>query len=303
MHFALCILKFIMDGILIIDKPEGVTSHDVVNSVRRIAVTRKVGHAGTLDPFATGVLIVGINQGTKLLPFLQIDEKEYEGTVRLGVETDTLDRDGRILRETQCPSIGYEEMEKILASFVGRQSQIPPIYSAIKKEGVPLYKLARKGVEVELQPREIEVYEITLRTLDIPYVSFTVRCSSGSYVRSFARDIGIKVGCGGHLTSLRRTRSGRFCIDKAITLSRLKEMGNKWGDRAVGLREALSLPEIVVDPSTAEMIRMGKELAVEDISSGADVSARFMFTCDKDLVAVAEVGENAKLHLIRVFNP
>ena len=114
-----------MDGILVIDKPEGVTSHDVVNSVRRIAGTRKVGHAGTLDPFATGVLIVGINQGTKLLPFLQIDEKEYEATVRLGVETDTLDRDGRILRETQCPSIGYEEMEKTLASFVGRQNQIP----------------------------------------------------------------------------------------------------------------------------------------------------------------------------------
>lgn len=291
------------DGILVIDKPEGLTSHDVVNSVRRLAMTRKVGHAGTLDPFATGVLIVGVNQGTKLLPFLQIEEKEYEATVRLGVETDTLDRDGRILRETRCPSIGHEEMEKILASFVGKQSQIPPIYSAIKKEGVPLYKLARRGVEVEVQPREIEVYGITLRTLDTPYVSFTVRSSSGTYVRSLARDIGTKIGCGGHLNSLRRTRSGSFCIDKAIPLSRLKEMGNKWVDQIVGLREALPLPEVMVDQSKAEMIRMGKELAVEDISSGAEVSGRFMLTCNKDLVAVAEVGESTKLHLIRVFNP
>lgn len=292
-----------MDGILVIDKPEGVTSHDVVNSVRRIAGTRKVGHAGTLDPFATGVLIVGINQGTKLLPFLQIDEKEYEATVRLGVETDTLDRDGRILRETQCPSIGYEEMEKTLASFVGRQSQTPPIYSAIKKEGVPLYKLARKGIEVTVLPREIEVYGIALRTLDIPQVSFTVRCSSGTYVRSLARDIGIKVGCGGHLWSLRRTRSGRFGADKAIPLSMLKEMGDKWADRAIALKDALSLPEVMVDPLKAEMIRMGKELDSEDICSGAVLSGRFMLTCNRELVAVAEAGKGAKLLLIRVFNP
>lgn len=291
------------DGILVIDKPEGVTSHDVVNSVRRIAGTRKVGHAGTLDPFATGVLIVGINQGTKLLPFLQIDEKEYEATVRLGVETDTLDRDGRILRETQCPSIGYEEMEKTLASFVGRQSQIPPIYSAIKKEGVPLYKLARKGIEVTVQPREIEVYGIYLRTLDTSQVSFTVRCSSGTYVRSLARDIGIKVGCGGHLKSLRRTRSGRFGADKAIPLSMLKKMGDKWADRAIALKDALSLPEVMVDPLKAEMIRMGKELNSEDICSGAVLSGRFMLTCNRELVAVAEVGKGAKLLLIRVFNP
>lgn len=291
------------DGILVIDKPEGVTSHDVVDSVRKVVGTRKVGHAGTLDPFATGVLIVGINQGTKLLPFLQIDEKEYEGTVRLGVETDTLDRDGRVLRETQCPSIMYEEMEKILASFVGRQSQLPPIYSAIKKEGVPLYKLARKGVEVEVLPREIEVYGITLRTLDIPDVSFTVRCSSGTYVRSLARDIGIKVGCGGHLKSLRRTRSGRFGADMAIPLSRLKEIGSNWVERAIGLRDALSLPEAIVDRSKAEMIRMGKELYLQDICSGAVNSGRFMLTCNKELVAVAEVGVGGKLSLIRVFNP
>jgi tRNA pseudouridine55 synthase len=291
------------DGILVIDKPDGVTSHDVVNSVRRIAGTRKVGHAGTLDPFATGVLIVGINQGTKLLPFLQIDEKEYEATVRLGVETDTLDRDGRILRETQCPPIGYEEMKRILASFVGRQSQVPPIYSAIKKEGVPLYKLARKGVEVEVLPREIYVYGITLLTFDIPDVSFTVRCSSGTYVRSLARDIGIKVGCGGHLRTLRRTRSGRFGADKAIPLCMLREMGNKWADRAIALKDALSFSEVMIDPLKAEMIRMGKELNAEDICSSAVLSGRFMLTCNRDLVAVAEVGEGSKLLLIRVFNP
>lgn len=291
------------DGILVIDKPEGVTSHDVVNSVRRVVGTKKVGHAGTLDPFATGVLIVGINQGTKLLPFLQTDEKEYEATVRLGVETDTLDKDGRILRETPCPIIGYEEMEKIVASFVGSQSQLPPAYSAIKKDGVPLYKLARKGIEVEVFPREIIVYGITLKSFDAPYMSFTVRCSSGTYVRSLARDIGIKIGCGGHLNALRRTRSGRFCIDHAIPLSSIKEMGNRWVERAIGLRDALSIPEVVVDQSKAETIRMGKELYLEDICFGAAMSGRLMLTCNNELVAVAEVGENRKLQLLRVFNP
>ncbi|MBI4745964.1 MAG: tRNA pseudouridine(55) synthase TruB [Deltaproteobacteria bacterium] len=287
-----------------VDKPEGVTSHDVVDSVRRIAGTRKVGHAGTLDPFATGVLIVGINQGTKLLPFLQIDEKEYEATVRLGVETDTLDRDGRILRETRCPAIGYEEMERTLASFVGRQSQIPPIYSAIKRDGVPLYKLARKGIEVDIPPREIEIYEIALRSLDLPDLSFTVRCSSGTYVRGLARDIGMKVGCGGgHLKLLRRTRSGRFGADKAVPLDRLNGMGSNWVERVIALKDALSFPEVMVDPLKAEMIRMGKELTAGDVGLGGPVPGKFMITCGKQLVAVAEEGAGKRLDLLRVFNP
>lgn len=293
-----------MDGILVIDKPEGLTSHDVVNSVRRIALTRKVGHAGTLDPFATGVLVVGFNQGTKVLPFLQEEEKEYEATVRLGIETDTLDRDGKVLKETTCPDVGYEEIKKILVSFVGRQSQLPPKYSAIKKNGVPLYKLSRKGLDVEVLPREIEIYGITLRKLELPDVSFAVRCSTGTYVRSLARDIGLKIGCGGYLERLRRLRSGKFGMEKAVPLSRLKDMGERWQDMAIGLRDALSLPEIGIDYELAEMIRMGRGLTVEAIGYAGSVPVgRFMLTCNKGLVAVAEEGEGRKLHLIRVFNP
>lgn len=288
-----------MDGILVIDKPAGLTSHDVVNSVRRIAGTRKVGHAGTLDPFATGILIVGVNQGTKALTFLKEDDKEYEATLRLGVETDTLDRDGRIVKETPCPDISHDDMERVLASFIGKQEQVPPRFAAIKKDGIPLYKLARKGLDFEVPPRGIEIFGITLLSIDMPQVSFRVRCSSGTYVRSLARDIGSKIGCGGHLESLKRTRSGRFTDDQAVSLDRLREMGNEWYKAAIGLRDALSLPEIEVEPEKAEMIRMGKEFSLEEAVPGG----MFMLTCNKGLVAVAELLEDRKLHLLRVFNP
>lgn len=288
-----------MDGILIIDKPEGLTSHDVVNSVRRIALTRKVGHAGTLDPFATGVLVVGVGQGTKALTFLKEDDKEYEATLRLGAETDTLDRDGRIVKEAPCPDISHDDMERILTSFIGKQNQIPPRFAAIKKDGIPLYKLARKGLDFEVPPRGIEIFGITLLNIDMPQVSFRVRCSSGTYVRSLARDIGSKIGCGGYLESLRRLRSGRFGIEKAIPLGKLKGMGDRWHEAAILLRDALSLPEIMVEPEKAEMIRMGKEIFLEEAVPGG----MFMLTCNKELVAVAELVEDRKVHLLRVFNP
>lgn len=288
-----------MDGILVIDKPAGLTSHDVVNSVRRIAGTRKVGHAGTLDPFATGVLVVGVGQGTKAITFLKEDDKEYEATLRLGVETDTLDRDGRVIRETRCPDISYEYVEKLLNSFVGRQDQVPPRFAAIKKDGIPLYKLARKGLDFEVPPRAIEIFGITLLSIDLPQVSFRVRCSSGTYIRSLARDIGIKIGCGGYLESLRRLRSGRFGIEKAIPLEKMKGMGNRWHEAAIGLRDALPLFEITVNPEKAEMVRMGKEFFLEE----AVPTGMFMLTCNKELVAVAELVEGRKVHLLRVFNP
>ena len=293
-----------MDGILVIDKPEGLTSHDVVNSVRRIAGTKKVGHAGTLDPFATGVLIVGVNQGTKALTFLKEDDKEYEATLMLGAETDTLDRDGRIVKETPCPDISHDDMERILASFIGKQEQLPPRFAAIKKDGIPFYKLARKGLDFEVPPRGIEIFGITLLNVYMPRVSFSVKCSSGTYVRSLARDIGSKIGCGGYLESLRRLKSGRFGIEKAIPLEKLKGMRNRWHEAAIWLRDALPLPDITVEPEKAEMIRMGKELTVDEVLSGGLVpEGRFMLTCNKSLVAVAEAGEERRLHLLRVFNP
>lgn len=288
-----------MDGILVVDKPEGITSHDVVSIVRRVTRTRKVGHAGTLDPFATGVLVVGINQGTKLLNFLQGDDKEYEAVVRLGVETDTLDRDGKIVREAKCPDIVLEDAEAIIAGFVGKQSQLPPIFAAIKKDGVPLYRLAREGVQVEVSPREIEIYEITDVRLELPYLSFRVRCSSGTYVRSLARDIGRKIGCGGHLTALRRTRSGKFGIGKAVPLEKLKEMGESWVDAGIGLREALSIHEVAINALQARDVRMGKVIQPCD----GMAEERLMLTCEGLLVAVAEKGNDEKMRMLRVFNP
>lgn len=287
-----------MDAILVIDKPEGLTSHDVVSIVRRITGTRKVGHAGTLDPFATGVLLVGVNQGTKLMQFLQGDEKEYEATVRLGIETDTLDRDGMVVSEAACPYITFDEIEGILRSFVGRQSQLPPTFAAIKKDGVPLYKLARKGIDVDVSPREIEICGIRNLRLEVPYLSFTVSCSSGTYIRSLARDIGKKIGCGGHLTALRRIRSGRFYLENSVPLNKLKDMGDKWTDAAIELKEALSLPEVEVDPLQAADIRMGKEFILDREVPGKT----FMLTCIRSLVAVAEKGEFKRVRLLRVFN-
>lgn len=212
-----------MHGFVTIDKPIGMSSHDVVNRVRRILGTRKVGHTGTLDPFATGVLPVAVNEGTKAIQFLDEATKCYTATMRLGVTTDTLDLTGTVLSCSDPSHITAGALQEVLTRFTGSLLQVPPMYSALKRDGQPLYKLARQGIEVERQPRSVEIYALELLSWELPLVTFATRCSRGTYVRTLADDMGKQLGCGASLHQLRRTASGLFTIDKAVTLAQLEE--------------------------------------------------------------------------------
>lgn len=211
-----------INGFIIIDKPAGITSHDVVSRVRRIAGTRKVGHTGTLDPFATGVLPIAVNDGTKAIPFLDEGVKCYEALMQLGIVTDTLDITGQVLTKQDCSSITLQKLQQVLQHFIGNISQIPPMYSAIKQAGQPLYKLARQGQQVEREARQVEIHSLELFSFNLPFVSFRVTCSRGTYVRTLADDIGTRLGCGACLKELRRTASGPFLLQNALTLDRFE---------------------------------------------------------------------------------
>ncbi|MHB8058746.1 MAG: tRNA pseudouridine(55) synthase TruB [Desulfuromonadaceae bacterium] len=216
-----------MDGFVIIDKPAGITSHDVVSRVRRILGTRKVGHTGTLDPFATGVLPVAVNDGTKAIPFLDEGVKCYEALMQLGVATDTLDMTGKVLRESEFDSVTRQQLLGVFERFTGPILQIPPMYSAIKQGGQPLYKLARMGQEVVRAARPVDIHSIELLSFTPPFVSIRVTCSRGTYVRTLADDIGVMIGCGAALKELRRTASGPFLISAAHTLESLQSAADE----------------------------------------------------------------------------
>lgn len=210
-----------MDGIILINKPQGMTSHDVVNRVRRIMKTKKVGHCGTLDPMATGVLVVGINKATKALQFLMSEEKQYRATLKLGSSTDTYDSEGKVLKTK--PFTGYDHLEETLASFVGDSMQQPPMYSAIKINGKKLYEYAREGIEVEVPKRPITIFSLNLVDAHDDEITIDVDCSKGTYIRSLCVDIGEALGYPAHMSALVRNQSGHFNIDQAITLEELEE--------------------------------------------------------------------------------
>ena len=212
-----------MNGFIIIDKPAGITSHDVVSRVRRILGTKKVGHTGTLDPFATGVLPVAVNEGTKAIPYLDEGRKSYHALMRLGVTTDTLDLTGKVLSETDFDMVDEQMVKSQLSCFTGMISQVPPMFSAIKRDGQPLYKLARQGQGIEREPRQVEIFDIQLISFRLPFVEISVICSRGTYIRSLADDIGAALGCGAALQELRRTASGPFAIGAAISLEMLED--------------------------------------------------------------------------------
>ncbi len=258
-----------MDGILIVDKPEGITSLDVAREMKRRFGVKKAGHIGTLDPFATGVLPIVINEGTKLVPFLGEGPKEYEVTLKLGEETDTDDWTGKVVVRKLWEGVQPEKIEAFVQTFLGKIRQTPPMFSAVKIDGRPLYRLARKGIEVERKEREVEIHEIQMKEIDLPLVRFKVSCSKGTYVRTLGRDIGRRIGCGAHLLRLRRTRSGPFTLGQAITWEGLKEFSNPgllspW---LISLRRALySLPEVVGDEHLVRKVRLGREMVVQDFS-------------------------------------
>ena len=214
-------------GLVIVDKPGGMTSHDVVARVRRLAGTKKVGHAGTLDPMATGVLVVGVEKATRLLGYLTLTEKEYAATIRLGQSTSTDDAEGEITGSASAADVSAETLHKAVAGLVGEIQQVPPAVSAIKVGGQRAYKLTRAGAAPELQARPVTVYEFTItavrREAELLDVDATVRCSSGTYIRALARDLGTALGTGGHLTRLRRTRVGGYGVQDARTLEQLAD--------------------------------------------------------------------------------
>ncbi|HXB59409.1 MAG TPA: tRNA pseudouridine(55) synthase TruB [Candidatus Acidoferrales bacterium] len=207
-----------LDGAILIDKPAGPTSHDVVDAIRRKFGIKKVGHCGTLDPNATGLLIIVLGRGTKLSEKLMGDDKVYEGTMKFGVATDSYDADGEVRETKPVPSLSLDHLNTLAAEFIGDQMQIPPMVSAIKKNGVPLYKLARKGVEVEREPRLVHIYNFRFASYAEPLGEFKLACTKGTYVRSVAHELGQKIGCGAHLATLRRSVSGKFDVADATTL-------------------------------------------------------------------------------------
>lgn len=204
------------DGALLIDKPAGPTSHDVVDNVRRQFRIKKVGHCGTLDPNATGLLIILLGRGTKLSEKLMSDDKVYAGTMKFGESTDSYDADGEMTASLPVPPLKLEQLNEVAATFIGDQMQTPPMVSAVKVGGVPLYKLARKGVEVERKPRLIHIYKFQFSNYEEPFAQFRIACTKGTYVRSIAHEFGQKVGCGAHLLTLRRLLSGKFDVAEAI---------------------------------------------------------------------------------------
>jgi tRNA pseudouridine55 synthase len=210
-----------LDGAILIDKPSGPTSHDVVDGIRRRFGIKKVGHCGTLDPNATGLLIIVLGRGTKLSEKLMGDDKVYEGTMKFGEATDSYDADGELTASLPVPPLTLDQLNEDAATFIGDLMQVPPMVSAIKKAGVPLYKLARKGIEVEREPRLIHIYNFRFTDYAEPLATFKLACTKGTYVRSVAHDLGQKLGCGAHLATLRRSVSGKFDVADAKPLDEI----------------------------------------------------------------------------------
>lgn len=214
----------VMEGVLLVDKPKGLTSHDVVYRLRRKLSMKKIGHAGTLDPMATGLLVMLIGKATRISQYLISVDKLYEAEVTLGIVTDSQDAEGEVMETRPVPELTETQVREAMKSFMGDQYQMPPMHSAIKIGGVPLYKMARKGEEVVREPRFIRVVSFELTSLALPKLTFTLHCTKGTYVRTIAHDLGNKLGCGAHLSGLRRTGSGKFGIDGCVTLDQVETM-------------------------------------------------------------------------------
>jgi tRNA pseudouridine55 synthase len=277
-----------LSGILNVDKPPDMTSHDVVDAVRRLAGQRKVGHAGTLDPMATGVLLVCLGSATRVSEYLMAGRKRYRATVVLGVETDTYDADGEVVSTGGQTEFSRRDIESALAGFVGQISQVPPMYSALKRGGQPLYKLARQGVVVERKPRPVHIDELTLLDWTPPSLILEVACSPGTYIRSLAHDLGQQLSTGAHLASLVRLKSGRFSLEEAVSLERLEE-AFRHGQESwylLPLDEALlDWPAMIVGAEDAQRIRQGQALD-RDPPDGTETDLWRAYGFDGDFLAI-----------------
>ena len=306
------------DGVLVIDKPEGLTSHDVVARVRKILGTRRVGHAGTLDPFATGVLVVCVNRATRLVQFLTGADKEYVATMRLGFATDTGDLTGTPKTPvTDAGNITSDKVKEAFSRFLGPIKQIPPMYSAKKIGGVKLYEMARRGEEIERAPIVVEIKKLELlepagcsggarvdaQTAPDEF-SFRVVCSSGTYIRALAEDIGAILGVGAHLTRLRRTRSGICSLDTAVTLEELADLARSGPERLVmiPMADTIAMPTVQIGSEDRERVSHGRSIDHPE-GGGADyANGAFAKLCDKknQLIAIAEFDSSETLWRPRV---
>ncbi len=285
-------------GVLIIDKPRGLVSMRAVERVRRVLRTKRAGHAGTLDPAATGVLPVCLGQATKLASLLLDGDKEYLATVRLGLETDTYDLEGRTLRRAEVPSLTPGEIEAALGTFRGTIRQRPPVFSAIRHQGERLYKKARRGEVVQVPEREVAIYELELISSEPPDLELRVVCGKGTYIRSLAADLGRALGCGGALAALRRTRVGSLALDRAVTLEELAELAKKGElDRVLipPARAVAHLPAARLSPAAVDRVRQGRLVSGDDLLAplpdlGAAPTFRLLDEAGA-LVAVAEPRE------------
>ncbi|OGP60909.1 MAG: tRNA pseudouridine(55) synthase TruB [Deltaproteobacteria bacterium RBG_13_49_15] len=288
-----------LSGILLIDKSAGMTSAGVVAQVKRILNARKVGHAGTLDPFATGVLICCINRATRIARFFLQGDKTYRALLFLGIETDTGDATGRITFQKNSIDFSKDKIRSVLKRFEGGIDQSPPVYSALKYEGVPLYRLAREGNPVQKMPRKVFIREINPVKIKLPEIWFDVRCSTGTYIRSLGTDIGKMLGCGGHIKKLRRLESSGFRVDEAISVEKLKALVEKgdWADRLISMRSALKdLPEHTADARLTEKITHGSPITIDEIPPPSHEDYVKVIDTDNHLLAVLGFSQNKRCY-------
>ncbi len=301
------------DGIILIDKEEGKTSFDVVKRVRRILKVKKVGHAGTLDPFATGLLIILLGQATKLSKYLMAGDKVYQATMRLGVETDTQDLTGRVVKWSFVPEMAPESIRKVALRFVGEIEQVPPLFSAVFYKGKRAYELAREGIKMDLQKRKVSIHSLTITSVDLPDVTMKVTCSRGTYVRSLAADLGKELGPGAHLKSLMRLCSGPFSVKDALSLESLAHLSRDrlFQEMVIPLQEALpDMKEAKVDDRMAQRIRNGHQPGWEEVGVITDLPRPFegylKLVAGGGLVAIAKAHhpfeKKGSLKIMRVFN-
>lgn len=256
-----------ISGLILVDKEKGPTSHDIVDKVRKILGIKQVGHAGTLDPFATGLLIIGVGKATRLLEYLQGETKKYIVKMKLGIITDTFDITGKVMEEHPI-TVSEEDINTVINSFVGTYKQIPPAYSAKKYQGKKLYELAREGKMINLPPREVTIYEINKVKINIPYVEFEAKVSAGTYIRSLCMDVGYTLGCGATAVELRRIQVGKFRVEDSISIEFDKVDRAKLEKHTIPMEKILDYPKIVVDDKNK--IYNGIHPKVDDIISMDD---------------------------------
>jgi tRNA pseudouridine55 synthase len=292
-------------GFLVVDKPGGLTSHDVVDAARRAFGTRRVGHLGTLDPLATGVLPLAVRDATKLVPYVPTDPKVYSGSIELGAATDTFDAEGEVVRRHAGPLPDEAAVRAALAGFVGEILQVPPMYSSVKHEGEPLHRIARRGGHVERTPRKVTIHALEVHGYRPPLVDVEVVCSAGTYVRSLADDLGRELGCGAHLAHLRRTRSGPFAAEQAVTLPALEQAALRGEAEALLLSPiaALGLRQVQLDEAQVRRVSHGGDVPSPPGVGPPPLPGTRVAALDAqgELVALMEIRPDRRLYPLRVL--